>query len=216
MGTDRGSLIEVTFKSADLWEFLGIFDTNSRDGDFERYDWHVEDWVRYPRPYEKYYILPGERVIYRELGVKRCVDIEFYKSIILPPTLKNLRPNSKESATPSVQPPSAPALPRESYLASIPRSRDSMLDTDDSGDERDEPVALPGNPFTSSPASSPSIHKGKGKGRARSSSPLSPAPKRARCSSPPPDGEIIEISDDDTGNDGAQAFEMDSDIEFVN
>ena len=83
-GVHRNGLIEFKFKTPEVWERLGWFEESVWEADYEQWDWKTGCWTRYPRPYTLQYALPGQTYIFREVGIKRCPDLEKFKSECFP------------------------------------------------------------------------------------------------------------------------------------
>ena len=87
VGVDRGHYIEVVFKNPTMWTMLGH--DSMKQGNYEHWDWLMQDWLRYPRPHEKLYVFRGQVLLFRKHGVSACDNLAFYTSMSLPAVMQS-------------------------------------------------------------------------------------------------------------------------------
>ena len=168
-GVDRGHYVEVVFKNPTMWSKLGH--DSMKQGDYERWDWLMQDWLRYPRPHDKLLVVRGQVLLFRKHGVSACYQLAFYTSMSLPATMQSkLLDVVQTFDVKNVQ------ATTSSSPSSLSKGKRLRGDSDSSGDESCSWDA-----------------KGKGKGKAVDI-------KRRRTSSPPPESEVMELSSDDSGS----------------
>ncbi|TFK81367.1 hypothetical protein K466DRAFT_604561 [Polyporus arcularius HHB13444] len=203
-GIVRDTLVEVVFKQADAWARLGL-DPSSRDNtvDFHRWNWMLGEWSYYPRPHTVQFILPKETLLYREASVTRPWKLDHYTTELLPrefydrllALVESVGMDDLPAPLPSVAGPSSmlgystpsSSKPTPSKLAPLP-------------------FILAGKPQTPTKraaegryASSSSAKRYKTEDSSQIGKRLAPPvlERRGTGKAPPPDAEIIELSDDE-------------------
>ncbi|KAH9885217.1 hypothetical protein C8Q73DRAFT_795898 [Cubamyces lactineus] len=118
VGTPRDTVVEFVFGQPAIYDALAIDPKSRQKPLYLVWNRSIRGWSHYPKPHQPLFLVPGERVLYKEAYVSSLPQLEYYQSQLLPAdreradtryaSLASLPERRQDSPGP---PPLAPSLP---------------------------------------------------------------------------------------------------------
>ncbi|KAH9902472.1 hypothetical protein C8Q73DRAFT_785145 [Cubamyces lactineus] len=84
VGTPRDPVVEFVFGQPAIYEALGIDPKSRAKPKYLVWNRSIDGWASHPKPHQSLFLIPGERVLYKEEYVSFLPQLDYYKSQLLP------------------------------------------------------------------------------------------------------------------------------------
>ncbi|KAI0325212.1 hypothetical protein GY45DRAFT_1215509, partial [Cubamyces sp. BRFM 1775] len=84
VGTPRDNVVEFLFGQDAVYGSLGIDAKSRTKPSYMFWNREARGWTLYPKPHQPMFLLPGERLLYKDAYVSHLERLDYYKSQLLP------------------------------------------------------------------------------------------------------------------------------------